>query len=120
MQSPGSSPSKGGGYMGGSGPPTPEGLQYQHSAGSSQATTPAQNTGNNEWDMFFANRFVTASFTRPACTGLYMQIGCPHMGPACAMLANLLSAITRMASLSACFDGTKSQAGLVRCLGSYK
>ena len=56
MQSPASSPNKGGGYMGGSGPPTPEGLQYQHSAGSSQATTPAQNTGNNEWDMFFANR----------------------------------------------------------------
>lgn len=58
MTSPVSSPGKDGGYMGGSGPPTPEGLQYQHqnSAGSSAATTPAQNAGNNEWDMFFANR----------------------------------------------------------------
>ncbi|DBA65888.1 TPA: hypothetical protein ACH3X2_002915 [Trebouxia sp. C0005] len=57
MASPASSP-KTGGYMGGSGPPTPEGLQFQHqhSAGSSAATTPAQTAGNSEWDMFFANR----------------------------------------------------------------
>lgn len=58
MASPASSPNKTGGYMGGSGPPTPEGLQFQHqhSAGSSAATTPAQSAGNSEWDMFFANR----------------------------------------------------------------
>ncbi len=58
MASPASSPNKTGGYMGGSGPPTPEGLQFQHqhSAGSSAATTPAQSGGNSEWDMFFANR----------------------------------------------------------------
>lgn len=59
MASPASSPNKGGVYTGTSGPPTPEGLQFahQHSAGSSAATTPAQNAGgNSEWDMFFANR----------------------------------------------------------------
>ena len=58
LSSPVSSPGKEGGYMGGSGPPTPEGLQYphHHSAGSSQATTPAQSAGNSEWEMFFANR----------------------------------------------------------------
>ncbi|KAL0034172.1 hypothetical protein WJX77_001574 [Trebouxia sp. C0004] len=58
MASPASSPNKTGGYMGGSGPPTPEGLQFQHqhSAGSSATTTPAQSAGNSEWDMFFANR----------------------------------------------------------------
>ena len=67
MTSPTSSPGKNGGYQGGyqggSGPPTPEGLQYQHhtnSAGSSGATTPAQASGNSEWDMFFANRCAYA------------------------------------------------------------
>ena len=70
MHSPTSSPSRGGGYQGGSGPPTPEGLQYQHqhSAGSSQATTPAQNAGNSEWDMFFANRCAAASLGQASLT----------------------------------------------------
>ena len=59
MGSPVTTPSKAGMYTGNSGPPTPEGLQYQNhnSAGSSLATTPAaQHAGNSEWDMFFADR----------------------------------------------------------------
>lgn len=84
MHSPASSPSRGGGYQGGSGPPTPEGLQYQHqqSAGSSQATTPAQNAGNSEWDMFFANRCAAASLHQASLT---FGSPCGSAGVVCAV-----------------------------------